>query len=118
MCRGRDHPGDAGPDDAVRHGLTRALRPSGNAGRARAKGFEAGTRRLLADVLAEALPAAVPAALSGPSFAADVARGLPTAVTIAAVDGALADRLAAALASPSFRPYASDDLVGVEIAAP
>lgn len=80
-----------------------------------AKGFEAGTRRLLADVLAEALPAGVPAALSGPSFAADVARGLPTAVTIAAVDGALADRLAAALASPSFRPYASDDLVGVEI---
>lgn len=80
-----------------------------------AKGFEAGTGRLLADVLAEVAPAAVPAVLSGPSFAADVARGLPTAVTVAAADIALADAVAAAFAGPSFRPYASDDVIGVEV---
>ena len=80
-----------------------------------AKGFARDGGRLLSEVLAEVLPAAVPAVLSGPSFAADVARGLPTAVTIAAADGALADRLAAALAGPGFRPYAATDLVGVQV---
>lgn len=80
-----------------------------------AKGIERASGALLADVLVEAAPGAVPAVLSGPSFAADVARGLPTAVTIACADGALADALAAALASPAFRPYASDDVVGVEV---
>jgi glycerol-3-phosphate dehydrogenase (NAD(P)+) len=80
-----------------------------------AKGFDRATGRLLSDVLAAAAPAAVPAVLSGPSFAADVARGLPTAVTVAAADGALADALAAALAGPAFRPYASTDLVGVQV---
>ena len=57
----------------------------------------------------------VPAVLSGPSFAADVARGLPTAVTIAAADEALALALCHALAGPTFRPYAETDMVGVEI---
>ena len=80
-----------------------------------AKGFEAGTGLLLADVVAAAAPAARPAVLSGPSFAADVARSLPTAVTIAAADIALAEALARALASPFFRPYASDDVIGVEV---
>lgn len=80
-----------------------------------AKGFEAGTGLLLADVVAQAAPAAVPAVLSGPSFAADVARSLPTAVTVAAADIALAEAVARALASPSFRPYASDDVTGVEV---
>ena len=55
------------------------------------------------------------AVLSGPGFAMDVARGLPTAVTIAASDEAVADALSEALAGPSFRPYASTDVVGVEI---
>ena len=60
-----------------------------------AKGIEQGTRRFMTEVIAEAMPSAVPAILSGPSFAADVARGLPTAVTLATAD----DRTAAALAA-------------------
>lgn len=80
-----------------------------------AKGIERDTGLLLADVLAQEIPAAVPAVLSGPSFAADVARGLPTAVTVAAKDGALADALSLALASPKFRPYAATDIAGVQI---
>lgn len=80
-----------------------------------AKGLERGTARPMTAILAEEAPQAVPAVLSGPSFAADVARGLPTAVTIAAPRLEEAERLAGALSGPSFRPYASDDLVGVEI---
>ncbi|WP_179959542.1 NAD(P)H-dependent glycerol-3-phosphate dehydrogenase [Pannonibacter tanglangensis] len=80
-----------------------------------AKGIERGTGHLLSEILAEEVPEAQAAVLSGPSFAMDVARGLPTAVTVAAGDGAVADGLARALASASFRPYASTDLVGVQI---
>jgi glycerol-3-phosphate dehydrogenase (NAD(P)+) len=61
------------------------------------------------------LPQARPAILSGPSFAADVARGLPTAVTLAAADEALAAALAAALGSPALRLYHTSDVRGVEI---
>ena len=57
----------------------------------------------------------MPAILSGPSFAADVARGLPTAVTLAATDAKIAGALAQAMASASFRPYHSTDVRGVEI---
>ncbi len=80
-----------------------------------AKGLERGTRRMMSEVIAEEVPQARPAVLSGPSFAADVARGLPTALTIAAGDLALAERIALALASPSFRPYATADMIGVEL---
>ncbi|MBL8567996.1 MAG: NAD(P)-dependent glycerol-3-phosphate dehydrogenase [Phreatobacter sp.] len=80
-----------------------------------AKGLEPVTHRLLADALAAILPSATIAVLSGPSFAADVARGLPTAVTLACVDGARARDLAGRLATPSLRIYSSDDLVGVQI---
>ncbi|MCW2309854.1 NAD(P)H-dependent glycerol-3-phosphate dehydrogenase [Rhodobium gokarnense] len=80
-----------------------------------AKGIERSTGRLMSEVLVEELPQARPAALSGPSFASDVARGLPTAVTIASADGALADAIADSLSAPAFRPYAATDLVGVEI---
>jgi glycerol-3-phosphate dehydrogenase (NAD(P)+) len=66
-------------------------------------------------VIAEELPATIPAVLSGPSFATDVARRLPTAVTVAAADDAVAAAICKALSSSSFRPYASHDLVGVEI---
>jgi glycerol-3-phosphate dehydrogenase (NAD(P)+) len=79
-----------------------------------AKGIEKGTGKLVTEVLAEAAPDAPQAILSGPSFARDVARGLPTAVTIAA-KGDLATRLQAALGSATFRPYASDDLTGVAL---
>jgi glycerol-3-phosphate dehydrogenase (NAD(P)+) len=80
-----------------------------------AKGIEHGTRALMTEVVAATLPAATPAVLSGPSFAVDVARGLPTALTVAASDAATAERIAAALRSASFRPYASADPVGVQV---
>lgn len=80
-----------------------------------AKGIERDSGLLLNDVLAETLPQATATVLSGPSFAADVARGLPTAVTIAASDADLADELALALANESFRPYASTDVTGALI---
>ncbi|MGE0724099.1 MAG: NAD(P)H-dependent glycerol-3-phosphate dehydrogenase [Alphaproteobacteria bacterium] len=80
-----------------------------------AKGLERGTGKRLSEVVATTLPEAIPAILSGPSFAVDVARGLPTAVTVAAVDEALALDLCHALGSASFRPYAETDVTGVEL---
>ncbi|KMO23676.1 NAD(P)H-dependent glycerol-3-phosphate dehydrogenase [Methylobacterium indicum] len=80
-----------------------------------AKGIERGTDAFMTDVAAEAAPGATLAVLSGPSFAADVARGLPTAVTLASRDGARAAALAAALSGPTFRVYHGSDPRGVEI---
>jgi len=80
-----------------------------------AKGIERGTHKFMTEVIAEAAPDARPAILSGPSFAEDVARGLPTAVTLAAKEVELAGALAQALGSPSFRPYHTSDVRGVEI---
>ena len=80
-----------------------------------AKGIERGTRKFMTEIIAHAAPGAVPAILSGPSFADDVARGLPTAVTLAAADETIAADLAQALGSATFRPYHSTDLRGVEI---
>tara|TARA_R110002110_G_scaffold4877_4_gene24667 strand:+ start:7233 stop:8234 length:1002 start_codon:yes stop_codon:yes gene_type:complete len=80
-----------------------------------AKGVEQSTNRLLTEVLAEALPQACPAVLSGPSFAAEVARGLPTAVTLACADEKVAHALTHAIGLPAFRPYYSPDLVGAEL---
>ncbi|HUO22872.1 MAG TPA: NAD(P)H-dependent glycerol-3-phosphate dehydrogenase [Caulobacteraceae bacterium] len=80
-----------------------------------AKGVEQGSLKLMTEVLAEVLPNAVPAVLSGPSFAGEVARGLPTAITLACADAALGKALAEAIALPTFRPYWSDDLIGAEI---
>jgi glycerol-3-phosphate dehydrogenase (NAD(P)+) len=79
-----------------------------------AKGVEQGTLCLMAEVLAQTIPSATPAVLSGPSFAGEVARGLPTAVTLAAPDIETAQSLAEVLANPTFRPYASDDMTGAE----
>lgn len=80
-----------------------------------AKGIEQDTLTLMTDVLAETVPGAVPAVLSGPSFAADVARGLPTAVTLACKDETLGQALMTAIGRPAFRPYWSDDLIGAEV---
>jgi glycerol-3-phosphate dehydrogenase (NAD(P)+) len=80
-----------------------------------AKGIERDTGLLLSDIAAEIMPKNPVAALSGPSFAIDVAHGLPTAVVIAAADGELAADLAQRLSSPRFRCYSTDDLIGVEI---
>ncbi len=80
-----------------------------------AKGIERGTRKFMTEIVGECAPAAIPAILSGPSFAADVARGLPTAVTLATHDEKLAAALAEALGSRNFRPYQSTDVRGAEI---
>ena len=80
-----------------------------------AKGIERGTHRFMTEVIAAAAPDATPAILSGPGFADDVARGLPTAVTLAAKDEQLAAELVQALGSATFRPYHSTDIRGVEI---
>jgi glycerol-3-phosphate dehydrogenase (NAD(P)+) len=80
-----------------------------------AKGIERGSKKFMSEIVAACAPNAVPAILSGPSFAADVARGLPTAVTLAVPDEKLAAELARAIGSTSFRPYHSTDVRGVEI---
>jgi glycerol-3-phosphate dehydrogenase (NAD(P)+) len=80
-----------------------------------AKGIEESSGALLSEAVADALPAAPLAVLSGPTFAGEVARGLPTAVTLATADAALGERLIAALGTRSFRPYLSDDVIGAEI---
>jgi glycerol-3-phosphate dehydrogenase (NAD(P)+) len=80
-----------------------------------AKGIARPEHRLLDDVLEEVLPGRPVAILSGPSFADEVVKGLPTAVTIAANDVSLAERIAAAMGSASFRPYVSTDPVGVQL---
>lgn len=80
-----------------------------------AKGIETDTRLLMSEVLADVWPSAQPAVLSGPSFAIDVARGLPTAVTLACADTALGARWIASLSAPHFRPYLSADLIGAEL---
>ena len=78
------------------------------------KGVEQGSLKLMTEVLAETLPEAAPAVLSGPSFAGEVARGLPTAVTLACPDMAQAEQLAEAIATPMFRPYFATDMIGAE----
>ncbi len=80
-----------------------------------AKGIETGTGLLMSEVLAETWPTAQPAVLSGPSFAIDVARGLPTAVTLACADACLGEQWMASLSAPHFRPYLSRDLIGAEL---
>ena len=79
------------------------------------KGIESGTGALMGEVLAAELPDHPRAVLSGPTFAIEVARGMPTAVTLAADDPALGAALLATLGTASFRPYLSDDPVGSEI---
>ena len=80
-----------------------------------AKGVERGSLALMKEVLAETVPEATPAVLSGPGFAKDVARGLPTATTIASPDQDFAQSIVATIGLPTFRPYVVDDLVGAEI---
>ncbi len=79
------------------------------------KGIEIASGRLLSEVVAEHCPRNPIAVLSGPTFAIEIARGLPTALTLACADDALGARLAAALGSTSFRPYLTGDLVGAQV---
>ena len=79
------------------------------------KGIEQITGALMSEVVGDVLPGRPIAVLSGPTFAIEVARGLPTAVTIACGDGDAAQVFGAALGGPHFRPYRSDDVIGTEI---
>lgn len=79
------------------------------------KGFEQGTGKLPHQLVAEIMPNAAAGVLSGPSFALEVARGCPTALTLASRDLAWAQRLAELLSGPRLRIYAHDDVIGVEI---
>lgn len=105
------------PTQATREMTARlsSLLPAGVPLIACAKGIERGTGRFVTEIVAETAPAARIAILSGPSFAGDVARGLPTAVTLAAGDEPFAVALAEAVRSPTFRVYHSTDVRGVEI---
>jgi glycerol-3-phosphate dehydrogenase (NAD(P)+) len=80
-----------------------------------AKGIERGTSALMTDVVAETLPQAAMMVLSGPTFAREVALGLPTAITLGASDQALGRAVANAVSSKTFRPYLSEDVVGAEV---
>jgi glycerol-3-phosphate dehydrogenase (NAD(P)+) len=80
-----------------------------------AKGIETGSLKTMSELVAELHPENPLAVLSGPSFAAEVARDLPTAVTIASRDAGVAEIFAAALGNPKFRPYLSEDPLGAEI---
>ena len=79
------------------------------------KGIEISTKQFMSDVLSEVAPNAVTAVLSGPSFAIDVAKGLPTAVTLACEDESIGQNLVKAIAAPTFRPYLANDVLGAEI---
>lgn len=80
-----------------------------------AKGIERDSGEFVSEIAAEILPACVPAVLSGPGFAADIAKAYPTALTLACADRALGERLVKAIGSPAFRLYHSGDMRGVEI---
>jgi glycerol-3-phosphate dehydrogenase (NAD(P)+) len=112
-----DHVLAVTPAQSFRH-VAAEMRPHLRAGAAVvncAKGIEQATGLYMHEVAAEILPGQPVAALSGPSFAADLARGLPTAVTLAAENMILAELLCARLGAPHFRLYRTDDLTGVEI---
>jgi glycerol-3-phosphate dehydrogenase (NAD(P)+) len=101
----------------VLHGFVKNLAPHLRPGTPLvicAKGIEKTSGRLVHEMVADAAPGTVVAILSGPSFARDVAKSLPTAVTIAA-KGDVAAKLQASLSAPAFRPYASDDVTGVAL---
>ncbi|MEQ8193974.1 MAG: NAD(P)H-dependent glycerol-3-phosphate dehydrogenase [Rhodospirillales bacterium] len=80
-----------------------------------AKGLEQNSSALLSEVLAETLPGVETAVLSGPTFAIEVARGLPTGVTLACADHAVGTKLSDALGTHTFRVYRSDDIVGAQL---
>jgi glycerol-3-phosphate dehydrogenase (NAD(P)+) len=106
------------PSDAFRATLERLapLRVAGQRVAWATKGFELDTGRLPHEVARDVLGPAVPVAvLSGPTFAREVGRGLPTAMTVASPDALFAQELAQSLSGPSFRAYTSPDIVGVEV---
>ena len=106
----------ATPAQATREAASRLARLPGSAPLVTcAKGIERGSHAFMTEILSEAAPSRAAAILSGPSFAADVAAGLPTAVTLACADEALARSLCRLLHGPNLRLYHSTDVRGVEI---
>lgn len=108
------------PPSQFLRGVTTGIAATAGAGFDRpvlicAKGIENETCMLMTEVVAETLPAAPQAVLSGPTFAIEVARGIPSAVTLASDDTHLADRLVQAIGTPRFRPYRSGDPIGAEV---
>jgi glycerol-3-phosphate dehydrogenase (NAD(P)+) len=106
------------PSEAFREvcrGLSSTLAP-GTAFVSATKGLEIDTLRRMTEVVAEEAPGRPVAVLSGPSFALEVALGQPTAVVAASAHAAVAEAVQQAFASPAFRVYSSDDVVGVELA--
>lgn len=79
------------------------------------KGIEQKSLEMMTDVLAATIPNSIPAVISGPSFAKDVAIGLPTAVTLACTNKEIGEKLVKMLGISTFRPYLADDLIGAEI---
>jgi glycerol-3-phosphate dehydrogenase (NAD(P)+) len=105
------------PAQAMRE-VCASLTPVARAGMpvvACAKGIERGTGCFMTEIVAQLLPETLPAILSGPSFAVDVAAGLPTAVVVAMDDANTGAALAQALTSPTLRLYHTTDRRGVEI---
>ncbi len=80
-----------------------------------AKGIEIGTGALMSDIAGQCAPQASTAILSGPTFASEVARGHPTAVTLATDEGEVGERIVHAIGSQSFRPYLSNDVIGTQV---
>jgi glycerol-3-phosphate dehydrogenase (NAD(P)+) len=115
--------GDAGlvlsavPAQATRQVLT-AIAPALPDGMAlvlTAKGLEKGTLKLQSEIASEVAPGHPAAILTGPSFASDLTVGLPTAVTLAMADTVMGESLQRRLATPSLRPYLTDDIIGAQI---
>jgi glycerol-3-phosphate dehydrogenase (NAD(P)+) len=79
------------------------------------KGFEEDTGKMMADIVAEALPQALPGVLAGPSFASEIARGLPAALTLATQGGEIGHAVATSLGSRSLRLYWTDDMLGAQL---
>jgi glycerol-3-phosphate dehydrogenase (NAD(P)+) len=107
----------ATPTQHVRATLARAAAswPDGAPAVICAKGLEQGSCALLSDVVAETLPGVPVVVLSGPSFATEVARALPTAVTLACAEPLLREALPAALGTPAFRIYSTEDVMGAQV---
>src|SRR5581483_9152508 len=105
------------PSHAFREVLEEAapLLPNGAGYAWATKGFEPGTGRFLHELVAERLPRTPSAVVTGPSFAREVAAGLPTAVTVHSYDDAFAHRVAELLHSQSFRAYTGNDMLGAEL---
>lgn len=105
------------PAKAIRSVAT-AWRAAGGAGTlvSCAKGFDPDSGRMLADVLSADAPGSAVAVLSGPTFAAEAVRGVPTAATVACADPSTAEAVVAAMGSPTFRLYTTSDVIGVEAA--